>query len=197
MCAKAKCAVTVHTSGDGNFLRTMDWQDAPAFAGYVRHVELIRSPWYLSTIHLAMENFLTVMVLGGVFDRHPDLRFGVIEAGGYWVGPLMQRMDMWHGLQNNLGGFQASEHQKEPYRLPQLPSFYMKRNVRMTPFFFEDVAQLIEQYDLEDILSYSTDYPHTEGGKSVAEKFYQNIERLGPEVVEKFFATNGEWLLPD
>ena len=26
---------------------------------------------------------------------------------------------------------------------------------------------------------------------------YQKLERFGPEVIEKFFVTNGNWLLPD
>jgi predicted TIM-barrel fold metal-dependent hydrolase len=195
MCAEANCAITLHTAGDGKFLRTMDWQDAPVFSGYVRHVELIRSPWFLATIHVAMENFLMAMVLGGVFERHPTLRFGVIEAGGFWVGPLMRRLDMWY--QHDLGGFVPSSQQKKPYRLAEKPSFYIRRNTRMTPFVFEDVAALIEKDDLEDVVCFSTDYPHTEGGKGAAKVFYDKIAHLGPDVVEKFFVRNGAWLLPD
>jgi predicted TIM-barrel fold metal-dependent hydrolase len=197
LCAKANCAVTVHVAGDGNFLATDRWQDAEVFSGYVRHVELVRSPWFLATIHLAAENMLTVMVLGGVFERHPALRVGAIECGSFWIGPLMERLDMWHSLSNNLGGFKGSEERRTPFRLPREPSFYFKRNIRVTPFVFEDVAGQIRRYGLEEILCYSSDYPHAEGGKNAALKFYENVSPLGPKTTEKFFVTNGEWLLPD
>jgi predicted TIM-barrel fold metal-dependent hydrolase len=198
LCEEADCAITVHVAGDGNFLATERWQDAEVFAGYVRHVELVRSPWFLATLHLASENMLTTMVLGGVFERFPKLRFGVIECGSFWLGPLMERLDMWYGLQNNLGGFQGSEDRPEPYRLAEKPSYYMRRNVRVTPFVFEDIAEQIRRYSgIEDIICYSSDYPHSEGGKDATRKFYETLKLMSEEIREKFFVTNGSWLLPD
>jgi predicted TIM-barrel fold metal-dependent hydrolase len=198
LCAEADCAITVHVAGDGNFLATDRWQDAEVFSGYVRHVELVRSPWFLATLHLASENMLTTMVLGGVFERHPNLRFGVIECGSFWLGPLMERLDMWYGLQNNLGGFQGSDERSEPYRLEREPSFYMRRNVRVTPFVFENIAEQIQRYPgIEDMLCYSSDYPHSEGGKDATRRFFQTLKGMDEKILEKFFVTNGEFLLPD
>jgi hypothetical protein len=39
------------------------------------------------TLHYAPENFVAAMALGGVFERHPNVRFGVIELSATWVGP--------------------------------------------------------------------------------------------------------------
>ena len=45
-------------------------------------------------MHFAPENYVAAMVLGGVFERHPHLRFGVIELSASWIGPLAERLDM-------------------------------------------------------------------------------------------------------
>src|SRR5262249_28818299 len=50
--------------------------------------------------------------------------------------------------------------------LSMAPSDYINRNIRVTPFHFEDVAMYFTRYPhLSDVFSYSTDYPHFEGGK--------------------------------
>jgi len=195
--AEANCAATIHVAGDGKFFASDVWRDAPAFEGFVQHVEISRDPWFLATLHKAFENFLTVMILGGVFDRHPTLRFGVIECAAHWVGPMIRRLDMFNKLNNNLASKDQSHFTKELYRLPHPPSFYLKRNVRVTPFVFEDFAFDIKNYGLEDVLAFSTDYPHVEGGRNAAKTFYDKVSVLGEEVTEKFFVTNGQLLLPD
>lgn len=190
--AERDCAATLHISGDGNFWRQRGWNDAPAFEGHTQFVEISRDPWVLSQMHLPFENFTAVMVLGGVFDRHPSLRFGVIECAAHWVGPLMRRLDMWH----NAGQVVNNPSADTAYRLPEPPSFYFKRNIRVTPFVFEDVARDIVQYGLEDVLCFSTDYPHVEGGRGALKRFYDNVSPLGEAVTEKFFVANGQLLLP-
>ena len=42
---------------------------------------------------IPVEILLTSMVMGGVFERFPALRFGIIEFGAQWIGPLAERMD--------------------------------------------------------------------------------------------------------
>src|SRR6202011_6210944 len=58
-------------------------------------VEFPIEPYRGCSMHYCMENFLQTMVLAGVFERHPDLRFGCIEGCAHWVGPLAERMDLW------------------------------------------------------------------------------------------------------
>jgi predicted TIM-barrel fold metal-dependent hydrolase len=68
----------------------------------------------------------------------------------------------------------------------------------VTPFFFENMAYDFETYpDIQDTLCFSTDYPHVEGGKNPMRLHYDKIKHLGEEIVEKYFVTNGSWLLPD
>ena len=128
------------------------------------------------------------MVLGGVFVRHPSLRFGVIELSAYWVGSMLRTMDLWH---ESLKGFGI-----EGKRLPEPPSHYVKSNVRFSVFPWEDLAAYVAE-GLEDVICFASDYPHLEGGKDMIRTMYGKIAPSGPAVIEKFFVTNGQFLLPD
>ena len=184
MLEETNCAVTLHVGLENEFLKTREWVDAPVFRGYKELLEFASDPYTLATLHVPAQNFLTTMVMGGVFERHPNLRFGVVELGGTWIGPLMELMDTWYD------NSRMSKH------LPDRPSNYVKRNVRVTPFVFEDAGKLIEKYGLEDVLCFSTDYPHIEGGQDMFRKYHAMVSRLGAHVEEKFFVSNGEFLLP-
>jgi predicted TIM-barrel fold metal-dependent hydrolase len=190
MLAEADCVVSLHVGAEAdNFLASYTWRDAPAFEGHKAMSEFRTDPWSLSHFHTPVQNFLTVMITGGVLARHPRLRVGAIECGAYWIGPLAEALDLWHV---NMGALNTNSE-----KLTDLPSAYIRKNVRVTPFYFEDAARYIEIYDLEDVLCFSSDYPHVEGGKDSFHQFYKNIERLGPDIMDKFFFGNATWLLPD
>src|SRR3974390_2453158 len=140
--------------------------------------------------HEAEETFITAMVLGGVFERHPTLRFGAMKVGASWIGPLAERMD------RGLPPFMAPDH------LPLKPSEYLSRNVRVTPLAdakdaYEPVEVWFERYPIiRDVYCYSSDFPLTEGGQWSLRKFYDRVAALGDEIIERFFCTNGQLLLP-
>ncbi len=188
--ADAQVTATLHIGSEGGFLKTDVWGDAEAFHGYKVGVEFDLSPWRLSIQHLPSQNFLAAMITGGVFERHPRLRFGVIELGSFWIGPLAQMLDLWHDNGETFGP-NAGE------RLRLRPSEYIARNVRVTAFPFEAVDDYIDRFGLEHVYCYASDYPHLEGGKFSMHRFAERLERLGPEIMEKFFVTNGTWLVPE
>jgi predicted TIM-barrel fold metal-dependent hydrolase len=190
MLSEANCPLVLHIGCEGQFFETRDWGKAPVFEGFRNLGEFNVDPWSLSILHLPFQNFTATMVVGGVFARFPKLRLGVIEVGSHWVGPMMRALDNWY---INSQAFKSAG----TYRLPELPSSYIRSNLRVSPYFFEDADVLIETYGLEDVLCFSTDYPHVEGGRDMLQTYYDKIARLGPKVVEKFFITNGTWLLPD
>src|SRR5690606_1367472 len=86
MLAEANVALTLHISNETQFLDP-EWNNARAFEGFKQTTELLMSPWFLQTYHLAAQNFIGTMVAGGVFDRHPTLRVAVAEFTGHWIGP--------------------------------------------------------------------------------------------------------------
>jgi predicted TIM-barrel fold metal-dependent hydrolase len=178
-----------HISGDPGFLRTAVWRDAPAFHGWKAGNEFQLDPWTLSTFHFASQNFVTCMVLGGVFDRFPKLAFGAAEVCAHWIGPLAQQMDLWHANNRKfrqLGG-------SSPLRMK--PSEYMRRNVRVSPYDIEDIATYIDQFGMEEVYCFTADFPHAEGGRRPIEDFSDNLKRLGPDVIRKFFVDNPVLLL--
>jgi len=186
-------AVCLHIGLDSHIFGTDVWSDAPPFKGFKAQGEFRLDPWSMANQHTTSQNFVLTMVLGGVFERHPMLRFGIIELGAGWIGPLCDLMDMWY--EQDPG--RVKDRERTTFRLPRKPSYYVKRNVRVSGFDFEPFAKYVTQYGLEDVLSFATDYPHVEGGQNPIGRTYENLKPLGPEVVEKFFVTNGRWLLPD
>jgi predicted TIM-barrel fold metal-dependent hydrolase len=188
MCAEADCTVTLHIGGEGQLFASPAWHRAEAFRGFRSLGEFNVDPYSLSTVHLPFQNFVANMVLGGVFERHPVLRMGVMEAGAHWIGPLMEVMDMWYG---SMGKFNQN-----PRKLRELPSTYVKSNIRVSFFPFEKADVYLDRHDLADVLCFATDYPHIEGGKDIFNTMQRKLGRFGPELQQKFFHDNGSWLLP-
>ncbi|GAA1857521.1 hypothetical protein GCM10009836_42160 [Pseudonocardia ailaonensis] len=188
MAADADVAVTLHVGSDFSFAASTRWSaNVPAFATPKASVEFPVGPYTGATVNFASENYLAAMVLGGVFERVPNLRFGVIEIGAGWFGPLAERLDMWAGeLHKALRGV-----------LSMRPSEYLARNVRVTPLNFEPIDRYFERYpDLADCYCFSTDYPHLEGGAAIKAQNLATLGPLGADVAEKYFVRNGEWLCP-
>jgi predicted TIM-barrel fold metal-dependent hydrolase len=137
-------------------------------------------------MHHSPERFLTCMALDGVFERHPTLRGAAIELGASWVPAMLRNVDHAH----------RSFSKFEPVLrgLPLKPSEYLRRQVRFTPFPFEDTAWLIEQCGAE-LFMFSTDYPHPEGGRRPFEIFGEALAPFGDDTQDKFFWRNGAELL--
>jgi predicted TIM-barrel fold metal-dependent hydrolase len=189
----ADTPVLAHVGADFEFLKTAAWRDAPAFVGWKAGEEFQMDPWTLSTLHLPVQNFLATMVLGGVFERFPRLRFGACEVTAQWVGPLAQNLDLWHANSRKftLGDMSGAL----PIRLK--PSEYIRRNTRFSLFDIEPVDAYIDQFAMPELYCYASDYPHPEGGRNPMGDISGKVAKFGPEVMRKVFVENGEWLLPN
>jgi predicted TIM-barrel fold metal-dependent hydrolase len=133
-------------------------------------------------VHHSPERFLACMALDGVFERHPTLRGAAIELGASWVPALLRNVD--HALRS------FAKFEPTLQALPLLPSEYLRRQVRFTPFPFEDTAWLIEQCG-PDLFMFSTDYPHPEGGRRPFEVFGEAMSSFDESIRERFFWRNG------
>ena len=180
-----------HLFGESSFTASSAWVDAPAFApGKVKSHEIGLEPYSFATLHLAVSNFLACMTLGGVFERHPNLRLGVIELGAGWLGPVADNLDMW--------ARDMYADRLKPF-ISKLPSEYFRDNVRVTPFnVFEPVGKYFEQYPhLRSCYCFSTDYPHQEGGKEASMLRHRDeLSTLGDDVVDQYFHENAKLLFP-
>lgn len=190
LAADADCPVLTHISISENFLKTMVWREADAFKGWMLGDEFSLDPWTVANIHTAVQNFLMTMVLGGVFERHPRLRFGAGEFTAHWIGPLADNMDRWA---NNI----PFQHDRGGSTLSMKPSDYVRRNVRISCFDFEPVGQYIDHYGLDDVYCYASDFPHHEGGKNPLGRFLESLKGHSEETHRKFFVENAKHVLPD
>lgn len=187
---ESSAAVTLHAGGEEGFLASQSWDDGVNHLkfetiDYSAEGEQI-SPYLFSTMSLAPQNFVTLMVLGGVFERFPKLRFGVIELGAHWLAPLALHLDNTYKIFTRR--FEGV--------LSMLPSEYIRRNVRVTPYRVENVADYIDRYGMAECYCYSSDFPHPEGGQAPINDFESHLARLTPKVITDFFCRNGEWVLP-
>jgi predicted TIM-barrel fold metal-dependent hydrolase len=133
-------------------------------------------------LHHSPERFLACLTLDGVFQRHPDLRGAAIELGASWVPTLLRNVDHAHR------SFAKSEPLLQGLDLQ--PSEYLRRQVRFTPFPFEDTAWLVEQCGPE-LFMFSTDYPHPEGGRHPFEIFGDAMSGFDDTARDRFFWRNG------
>jgi predicted TIM-barrel fold metal-dependent hydrolase len=186
--AQADVPVVHHISVERGFLATAVWAaDVPEFTpGSTSSPEFHVEPWRYATLSFACESFLAAMILGGVFERHSTLRFGVAEFTAGWVGPFGQRLD------DVVGQFPSRY-----TSCSMLPSQRLAANVRVTPFPFEPLGRYIDEHPwVSDVMCFGSDFPHKEGGIDSKHTYEQQIRPLGDETVRKFFASNAELLLP-
>lgn len=135
----------------------------------------------IALLHEGPEQFLTMMVLDGVLERHPGLRGAAVELGAGWVPELLRRLD-WvvkHWSRND-ANLQA---------LSRRPSEQITQQLAFTPFVFEEVGSFIDQSNPELYL-FSSDYPHIEGGRNPIGRFETALDGRSEAVKEAFYAEN-------
>ena len=98
---------------------------------------------------------LMSLIVEGVFDRFPTTRVTLAESGFSWLPSLLWRWDKeWKGLRRQV-----------PW-VRRTPTEYVHEHVRLTvqpwdaPPDERQLLQLLDQLGSEDLLLFSTDYPH-------------------------------------
>lgn len=126
---------------------------------------------------------LTDLILHGVLDRHPGLRFGVVELSASWVPSFLLMLDGASAFTTLLNGKPVAE-------LSRRPSEYFLDQVRVSSFSYEDPKQLATSSG--DVFMFCSDYPHSEGtatpvddyrrmgcdGAAMPGLFHSNIDAL-------------------
>ena len=98
---------------------------------------------------------LTSLIVEGVFDAFPKLRVAFLESGFTWLPAHLWRMDKeWRNLRRLV-----------PWvRRP--PSDYVREHVRVgiqpldPPPSTSQLLEVVDQLGSEDLLLYTSDYPH-------------------------------------
>jgi predicted TIM-barrel fold metal-dependent hydrolase len=129
---------------------------------------------------------LATLIFDGVLEQFPDLHIGVIEQGAVWVPSWLRQME---------SAFEAfHRHEERLQGLSLRPSDYVHRQVRFTPYPTEDVGWIVEQGGA-DLVMFSSDYPHVEGGRKPIERFEASLGDAGEEVRRAFYVDNFLFLM--
>jgi predicted TIM-barrel fold metal-dependent hydrolase len=128
------------------------------------------------------------VVLSGVCERYPDLKFVSVENGAGWLPFLAESMD-WQWL--NVGA-----HKEYTDRL--LPSEYVYRQIYAMYWYEQDAMRSVLD-KLSDNLMFETDFPHatslSPGPASVSPSPRDVMERslagISDDIVEKVLQSTG------
>lgn len=131
-------------------------------------------------IPLSVWQTLSVLVIDGVFDRFPRLKFGAIELGASWLPSLMRFLD---------SGCAAFGKEERLQRLSAKPSEILRRQLRVTPYPHEDVAWIMAQAG-EDMVLFSSDFPHIEGGRNPLKRFNESLADSTEGQRRRFYRDN-------
>lgn len=137
--------VAIHPGPDG-----LGTSGAPTPSGYpTRYLE-----WH-TILPVNFMAHVNSLVFEGVFEKFPKLKFVAVEGGIAWLPHLMWRMDK---------NYKALRDQV-PW-MNRLPSEYIKEHIRLTtqpieePDNPEHLVQIFQMCGAEDIVMFSSDYPH-------------------------------------
>jgi aminocarboxymuconate-semialdehyde decarboxylase len=121
---------------------------------------------------------VTRMIYGGVFERHPALKFIVPHTGSAFLG-LLERLD--HGFHLF---HECREH------ITQLPSVFARKNLYYDSCSFSKTfIEMAVDYVGEDRILFGTDYPFI-----VADPSYIEALTLTGEQKQKIFGANATGL---
>ncbi len=131
------------------------------------------------------ELFLASMIFDGIFQRFPNLRVGVVELGASWIISWMKHLDQ---------SYRAFKRLQDLSQVKLLPSEYVMKHIKITPFAGEDIGWLLES-GAEDLLMFASDYPHHEGTDDPIARFEKTMIDTSEEKKLKFYSENFKMLL--
>jgi predicted TIM-barrel fold metal-dependent hydrolase len=178
---EAGVPVVFHVGGGGELLDPMYFENGlPPVPDFHGGAENFRSVDYMPIPFPPMQTLAT-LIIDGVLDRFPRLKFGVIEQGASWLPGWMRQLDSAQDA--------FSKMEERLQRLELRLSDYVRRQVRVTPYPAEDAGWIVEQSG-EEICMFSSDYPHVEGGRNPIARFERTLADAPERVKQRFYCDN-------
>ncbi|CAN7550219.1 amidohydrolase family protein [Phenylobacterium sp. LjRoot219] len=108
------------------------------------------------------------LILGGVYDRFPDLKVAYVETEAWWLRPVMDLLDRRDLVGDDWAAAAGRGGQTRPYR--RRPSDYLRTNIYMgvSPFPYpQGVAAAFDDGQERELVAtgnamIGVDYPHPE-----------------------------------
>ena len=140
---EADVLVALHSSDSGYSRYANDWEGSKReFLPFQPDVFRMTADWR------PIQDSVSALVCHGALSRFPELKVAVIENGSSWVEPLLKTF--------------ADLYKKMPHQFLEDPVTVFKRNIHISPFWEEDLAELAGLIGVERVL-FGSDYPHPEG----------------------------------
>ena len=140
---------------------------------------------FLAEVGWFSHRALTFFILGGVLERHPELRLVMSEQGAGWVPDHLAVLDRYAGYGDLVRDPLGAGH------LSQRPSEYFARQCYVGASFLAppELAQL-DRIGVDRIL-WGSDYPHREGTWPYSrESLRFTFAGVAPDVVRRMVGTN-------
>jgi predicted TIM-barrel fold metal-dependent hydrolase len=130
----------------------------------------------------------TDMIINGVFERHPELRLGIVELSANWVPMFLMNLD-------GASDFYAARHGGPLNETLSLrPSQYFYRQVKVSVLAYERPAHLVERVS-DEMFMYGSDWPHAEGIADPLGDYTRQVRDLDDARRGRLLGDNVSWLL--
>jgi predicted TIM-barrel fold metal-dependent hydrolase len=117
---------------------------------------------YITEVSFYSQRPFVQLLLSGVFERHPNLKFVMTEMGCAWLPPMLERFDALISKINNTGATGELRYTDE-HKLPKLASEYFAQNCYVgVSQPGPDDARARHMLGIEKFM-WGSDYPHDEG----------------------------------
>jgi uncharacterized protein len=178
---EAGVPIVMHVGGGHRLLSPKYFENGlPPVPDFHGGAENFRSVDYMAIPYHPMQTMAT-LILDGVLDRFPNLKWGIIEQGASWVPVWMRALD------SAFGAFRKNEERLQ--KLSATPSGIVRRQVRVTPYPHEEVGWIIRNSGPEVCL-FSSDYPHVEGGRNPLKRFASTTTECSDAELDAFYGAN-------
>jgi predicted TIM-barrel fold metal-dependent hydrolase len=114
-------------------------------------------------VHLFFQRGLGHLVLGGVLERHPDLRFVFTETGVTWIAGVLQKLDYLYAHGNDRRSTLYPHFHRALEQLSMSPTDYFRRNCMLGASLMLSADVAIRHEVGVDRIMWGADYPHHEG----------------------------------
>ena len=117
---------------------------------------------YITEVGFYSQRPLVQMILSGVFERFPGLKFVITETGGAWIPPLLNRLDQTMAKIRDTGATGEIRYSKDVV-LPRLASEYFAQNCWVGVSQPGPADAAVRGLIGNDRFMWGSDYPHDEG----------------------------------
>jgi len=135
---------------------------------------------------------ITGLIFAGVFDRHPQLKIVMAEAGLAWIPSMVQGLDLWY--QRTRDGRRLASNSS--VTLPKLlPSEYFHRHIWIS--FVDDPlgVRMIGNVLDSDMVMFGSDYPHPASTWPYSQQVIGNqMREIGSDLLQKITRDNARAL---